>query len=422
MDIQRTERPARRVGRNRRASFDRRAGFALPAAIFALAVVAILITAGFHMANQEHRVGVSSERATQAFYTAEQGLGELLANWSPARADSGDWKLGTPDTIPLPRGFATLRVMRLDERLFYIQSVGEVDEGGALANGARRALGMTVRQNSAEFPIEGALTTQGDVELRGSSEIHGEDHVPSGWNHCPPAGPSKPGVVVGDTSTVTVQGSNEEERLTGDPPWRADEDITDDTFTQFGDMDWDQLTSQADIVIPADGSSGGTYEINNTAASLDGDGACDRYSRATGTGDMWNWGYPYERDNPSATYAPCHNYFPVVHVRGNARIQSNGYAQGILLVDGDVDLRGDFNYFGVIIAQGQLETQGGNNPRIVGGAIARNADLDLSAYVGSSVIQYSSCAVNEAIQNAQGLNWVLPLQRRNWVDLSGAGF
>jgi hypothetical protein len=398
----------RRTNRFARGTGGGRDGFALPAAILALAVVAVLITGGFHIATQEQRVGMSGERATHAFYIAEDALGQALLEWGSVTGGVGVWGQGDPVTYTGPRGTGSVQALRVDDNLYYLESVALLDEGGTLPNGSVSRVGMMVRRATAQIEVEAALTTQGEVQLRGSSEIHGEDHVPSGWDHCPAAGATRPGVVVGPGGDVDVRGSNEEERLTGDPPWAEDSEIGDHTFEDFGGMSWDDLVASADIHLPA-GST-----VNNTEASLNDDGFCD-------SSDPYNWGYPYERDNPDATYAPCHSYFPMVYVAGNATIQSNGYGQGILLVDGDLDLRGNFNFFGIIIVQGQLETQGGGNPRIIGGAIARNADLDLQTYVGSSVIQYSSCAVGQAIDGVQGLTSVIPLARRGWVDVTGAG-
>ncbi|MEX2531161.1 MAG: hypothetical protein WD960_10345 [Gemmatimonadota bacterium] len=385
-----------------------REGFALPAAILALAVVAVLITGGFHMATQEQRVGISGERATQAFYIAEDALGQALLEWQSVMGGVDHWEHGTTVTYPGPRGTGSVQALRVDDNLYYFESAALLDEGGTLPNGAVSRIGMMVRRVSAQIEVDAALTTQGQVQLRGSSEIHGEDVIPSDWGHCPAAGPARPGVVVGPGGDVSIRGGNQANRLTGDPPWDTNEDIGDHTFEEFGGMSWADLVASADIHLPA-GST-----INNTEASLDGGGSCDR-------SDQQNWGYPYEQDDPDATYAPCHNYFPVIHVAGDATIQSNGYGQGILLVDGNLDLRGNFNFFGIIIVQGQLETQGGGNPRIIGGAMARNADLDLQTYVGGSVIQYSSCVVNQAIQGASALTSVTPLARRGWVDVTGAG-
>ncbi len=397
---------------------DSREGFALPAAILAVAVVAILITGGFHMANQEHRVGVSSERATHAFYVAEDGLSVAVSDHHALPGSfwgGSEWSFGSPQEFTGSRGTATVRAQRVnDDGLYYIMSTGQIQEG---ASEATRSVGLMVRRRSAQIDIDGALTTQGAVEVRGSSMISGHDAAPANWDHCTP-GESKPGVIVGPDGDVSTRGQAE---VTGDPDWTEDEDINNDTFSEFGDLSWDDLTASADIVIPTDGSSGGTYNLNNMAASLDGDGECNTWNRHAQTGDLWNWGYPYDRDDPTVEFAPCHTHFPTIHVKGTARVQSGGYGQGILLVDGDLDLRGDFNWFGIVIVQGQLQTQGSGN-RIFGGALARNADLDLQTYVGGSVIQYSSCVINDALTYASGLTQIQPLARRGWIDLAGQGF
>ena len=58
-----------------------RRGFALPAAVFALVVVGVLVTGGFYLARQETRIGMASERATAAFYLSERGAAEVMAEW-----------------------------------------------------------------------------------------------------------------------------------------------------------------------------------------------------------------------------------------------------------------------------------------------------------------------------------------------------
>ena len=52
-------------------------GFALPAAIGAIVIVGVLVTAGFYMAQQEMRISVANENASLAFYMAEMGAAEV---------------------------------------------------------------------------------------------------------------------------------------------------------------------------------------------------------------------------------------------------------------------------------------------------------------------------------------------------------
>ena len=75
---------------------------------------------------------------------------------------------------------------------------------------------------------------------------------------------------------------------------------------------------------------------------------------------------PPELGHPESAGHACENYFPIIFVNGDANIQSGGMGQGILLVAGGLDLRGDFSFYGVIIVQGKFETQG-NGKRISGG-------------------------------------------------------
>ena len=91
--------------------------------------------------------------------------------------------------------------------------------------------------------------------------------------------------------------------------------------------------------------------------------------------------------------------------------------QGVLLVDGDLDLRGDFAFYGIIIVQGRMRTQGQGN-RVYGGVLAGNADFDTQAITGGSVVTTSTCAVSRAVSESASLTRARPLHARSWVDLS----
>ena len=100
-------------------------------------------------------------------------------------------------------------------------------------------------------------------------------------------------------------------------------------------------------------------------------------------------------------------------------MQAGGVGQGILLVEGDLDLRGNFTFFGMILVKGNMGTQGSGN-RVFGGIMAGNAEIDAQSITGGSEIQYSSCVIDRVTDNIAGLtlNWALPLSERGWVDLS----
>lgn len=381
-----------------------RDGFALPAAIFALAMVAVLVTGGFYMGSQEFRMGISAERTAQARILAETGMNEVIGTWTPNMNPTPVWGASVTNCPACEgqqgHGRWQVSITRVDDRLFYVESAGIVDQGGRLA-GASRRMGLVARLLTADFPTDSALRTRGNVRTTGAAQIRGEDGNPSGWGSvCDSPGEAKPGVITSPGSTVQSEGSSV---ISGDPPYTFEETTPED-FLQFGDLSWDDLVAMADLRLP-----GGTY--NNTGPVFDADGNCNRSVQQ-------NWGDP---DNPGSA---CGNYFPIIHINGDGRVQSGGRGQGILLVEGDLDLRGDFLFTGIIIAQGALEVQGGgvNGPRISGAAMASNAELDLQSYVGSSIIRFSGCAIRRTLENINGLAWLRPLPERSWVDLTAAGF
>ncbi|MBT8397167.1 MAG: hypothetical protein KJN92_09380, partial [Gemmatimonadetes bacterium] len=175
--------------------------------------------------------------------------------------------------------------------------------------------------------------------------------------------------------------------------------LDDAYFNDFGDLKWDDLVAMADIRLP-----GGN--INQTEPDSTAGGVC-----LTGQAHKLNWGNPLNPD------AACGDYFPLIYVDGNARIQSGGVGQGVLLVKDNLDLRGDFEFHGIIIVQGNFETQGSGN-RVFGAVMASNAAFDLQKLVGGSVVEYSGCASTRAVLLNRGLTRVRPIDRRSWVDLS----
>lgn len=371
-------------------------GFALPTALGALVLVAIMVVGGFTSVRQEFRVGLGSEATNAAFYAAEEAATRVLADWSASVYGALPAFGSTTVTGTADRAAWSVEVTRLSARTYFLDATATVTQGGILA-GATRRVGMMVRIRSANLNPPAALTTRGNVSVRGTAEVHGGDVNPVTWGGvCDPVNPAnnKPGVMTDGTGNVTTQGAAV---VTGTPAWVRNPDINQQTFTVFGDMTWDDL-----VQLATKKYGGGNF--NNTFPVLDANGRCD-------TAHPSNWGDPL---NPGA---PCGSYFPIVHINGDARVQSGAVGQGILLVEGDLDLRGNFTWHGIVIVQGKLGTQGSGN-RIVGGVWAGNAELENQSLVGGSVVQYSSCAASRAVLNNDALSRARPIAERSWVDLS----
>lgn len=369
----------------------------MPAAIGALVIMAALVSAGFYMARQELRIGVASNYANMAVNVAQAGANEVMANWNGYQLGNIALWGDTTITDTTDIGIWSVNITNTNNVIYYLDATGEITQGDAWG-GATRNIGIVTRLIYADIDPPAALTTRGKVGVKGSASIIGTDVIPVGWGGYCSSTSNAPGVMTNDASQVSSTGGG---TISGTPPTAEDSTIVDSTFTNFGDMDWAELSALAQL----EGKDVSAWSnINNTGPSVDGLGGCDE-------SDPFNWG----DINP---LGPCGSYFPLIYHAGpTLTIQSGGMGQGMLLVDGTLDLRGSFLFHGIIIVQGTFETQGSGN-RIVGAVMASNADLDNQSYVGGSQIQYSSCAVQRSILNNASLSRARPLDRRSWIDLS----
>jgi hypothetical protein len=106
-----------------------------------------------------------------------------------------------------------------------------------------------------------------------------------------------------------------------------------------------------------------------------------------------NWGDGVNRN------AACGNYFPIIHVAGDLRL-NNVQGQGILLVDGDLDVQGSYEWFGIVIIKGSLKTAGGGSTdaHFWGMVMAQNVDVELQNLSGKATLNYSRCAILQVLE------------------------
>lgn len=377
-----------------------RGGFVMPVVIGALVVMAIIVTSGTFVAQQEVRIGVASKHANMAVNIAQAGANEVMANWNGYQLGNiGLWS-DTTLTGSTSAGDWEVSIRNANNYVYLMRAKGTVTEGGPLWSGATREIGLITKMVFADIDPPAALTTRGTTVVKGNAAIDGTNHTPPSWGPYCTGFPTHDttGVLTNDTSLIGTSGKG---TVAGSPSYDEDTTIVDSTFTTFGDMDWAELTALA----AAEGknvTSLGTT-VNNTAP-VSSAGVCDETV-------MTNWG-------DTIPTADCGAYFPLIYHGGpSLRIQSGGMGQGILLVDGDLDLRGDFLFYGIIIVQGNFETQGNGN-RIVGAVLASNGLLDDQSITGGSEVSYSRCAVKRAILNNASLSRARPIEERSWVDLT----
>jgi hypothetical protein len=375
-------------------------GFALPAAVFAMVVVGVLVTGGFYLARQETRIGVASKRGTTAFYLAERGAMEVLSEWDAGTFGALPQWGNAALTGAADEGTWSVDVTRMTSRLFFLQSTGTVTDGEDVLGQASRRVGYVARLTSLEFNPRAALTTVGDLKVGGSSEIDGNDAIPSGWGaYCGPLTEARPGILIDDLNNISYAGGAYS--VDGDPPLEEDSGLTSDVLLELGDMTWDDLVALSNITF-----SGGTTitQTNPDSVLVNGSWRCD-------TASNMNWG------NPLSPAGMCGTHFPIIYSTGNLDIASSAAGQGILLVEGDLMVQGGFRFYGPVIVRGELQTAG-TGGHFNGGVIAANVNLDSSTVLGNALVQYSACSVTRAILNNANLTRVRPLERRSWVDIS----
>lgn len=376
-------------------------GFALPAAIGALVIIGVLITSGFFMAQQELRMGIASKHANMAVNIAQAGANEVLGNWNGYELGNIAVWSDTTITDTIANGIWEVSIANANNFLYFLTATGTVTDGGTQWAGARRTIGIVTKMIYADIDPPAALTTRGKTVVKGNAVINGTNTTPPSWGPYCTGLPTNDttGVLTNDTSAIGTVGVG---IVTGSPPYDEDSSIVDSTFTTFGDLTWAELSALAQAE-GKDVSSLGTT-ITSTQPDTTASGRCN-------DSVLTNWG-------DTIPTAACGAYFPLIYHGGpSLRIQSGGMGQGILLIDGDLDLRGGFLFYGIIIVQGNFETQGNGN-RIIGAVMASNGLLDDQSITGGSEVTYSRCAITRSILNNASLSRARPLQERSWVDLT----
>jgi len=368
----------------------RRAGMALPMVLGAIVIVGTLIAGVMYLATQDFRVGANTLNEARAESAAELGLNRLTTDWDQSKNTT----MLTGDTLTKSYtdvGGASVNVFvtRLPGPFFWAVSEAQT-RGNSLQYGSRRRFGQLFRLNTPAVNSLGAVTAAGNIRVSGNVNVNGNDANPSGWA-CSGTLTNVPGSVITPTATTTVNGSV---TINGNPPFTTSALAGDtNTYFNYGGSTYSSLAALANVTL-----GGGTY--NGMAPSVSS-GVCQKTSN--------DWGDPV-RHTPAAA---CENYFPIIHITGNASL-TNGTGQGILLVDGDLTKSGNFSFYGVVIARGTIRSTGSNNG-VTGVEMAAAIDLgDAVTLSGSTTIQYSSCAVQQALASSSTLTTT---KGRAWVNL-----
>ena len=369
-------------------------GFVLPAAIFALLIMSIVAITALVTTDNERVASRAVRESGAALYAAEAGVNEVWATWP----DSLVAGLQPGDSLDL--GWPTL-----DNGASYRAVIRRVDNGGqkvyALLVEGRGAgplggqsvvsLGLAASDYELGVCCAGSVTGRGDMVVKDNAWVDGHSTTPSGWGSvCPDSSEHKPGVVWNDTTDIQIQAPG---GILGEPP-QVQDPLPDSAFQYFNGQTWDELTAMADIVFSGD-------KIRPQPKVTGG--SCD-------TSVNTNWG----SDDPNN---PCFDYFPIIYLQGEVKVDADSYGQGVLLVDGGsstqagaLRLRPDVRFNGIILVKGCLSAKSATGSLITGaimvdGSVAGppcgSGDYAEDVTISDDMdVNFSQCAVNRVLEGS----------------------
>lgn len=386
-----------------RNALKQREGFALAVALFAIVVIGGIIAGAFFASNQDYKISRSTLLQERALTAAEFGVNQVINQWN------GNWNTQVPTgstmapmvyTFPAQHGGlpdqATVTVTRSNQLTFWVVSEGRAGVPPGGDGGARRRVGQVLRLYIPTMNFLAALTVRGVTTVGGSSQISGFDQNPAGWA-CNAPGAPLPGVATDNLGDLSTQGACAGAAcIQGNPQTAQDAAAgSDQTYFDYGGITWDQLVATANKTL-----AGGPH--NNIGPTYNADGSCQ-------TSNVVNWG---DANRNALLPGKCEGYFPVLYAPGDLKL-NGGKGQGILLVGGNLEVQGGFEFFGPVIVKGSLKTTG-TGGHFNGGVMAANVTLEQNVVLGNAVIQYSRCAILAAQMGA-----TLPSRaiQRGWADM-----
>jgi hypothetical protein len=91
----------------------------------------------------------------------------------------------------------------------------------------------------------------------------------------------------------------------------------------------------------------------------------------------------------------------VTYIPGNAQLTAGSAGNGILIVDGDLDIHGGLQFYGLVLVKGVIKFTGGGSDKtnIFGAVLAGQESYVDNVLGGSAVINFNSCALKQNTGN-----------------------
>ena len=375
-----------------------RRGFALPMAIFVIALLTVALTASFVSAGVERRVVDSQQAQVRAYNIAQQGLERYMAerttllgvSGAPGGGELSTAAVGIPQKIASYTGSPdSAEVMIYQIRAasgtnpsatgyvpaMYMVRAKATDSERTLRGtaAAERSVAQMAIWVPGQLQVLAGWTSLSGLRKNGSSgTLSGNDHAVAGAD-CVPSGVNVAGIAVPDGGY-----SGHLAPVSGNPAVRYLGSAAEATAAVK--IDWNAIQNQN--AIPAD-------YVN-----------------------VW----------PPAAKFNVLTFYPTIHFKktetqsGDATLQSG---RGMLIVDGNLTVSGNTTWDGIILVGGNITSNGNNT---VYGAVVTGLDKKLGQDVisnelgnGTKIYQYDSCAVTKATASMGTLRPLNNTFMDNWA-------
>lgn len=360
-----------------------RRGIALPVALLGLVAVSLMVTTVLLTSSTESAVGAAHVDAARSLYTAEQGLNTYVSsiaqNGTALGAGVSVW------TIPGSSESVQITTARLIEdtladlsvrRVFSLTAEPRRTISGAVTPGGRSVVAMVLQNqpppNTLNMNITSAITLGGNLDVNGNAfTVNGR------FNGCGVSG-GVSAVRMSDSSEVIANNNNHFNNFLGyengqNVQGRAAIDSTTLTRQQLAYNVLGGLTVDQIVAMIPDAKKWGP-----------------RFNRTT---PVW--------DGRVDTLPPPPEDVAVVDANGG-EVEVLGGKGMLIIVNGNMRMRGNSRFDGVIILEGNFSLSG--TPTVAGAlislALTGENVIDDESAIGSGhiTVQFDKCDINQAIQ------------------------
>jgi hypothetical protein len=235
------------------------------------------------------------------------------------------------------------------------------------------------------FNVNGTVSSQADVTLKGSFVLNGYDNCSCTYNSSTKLYTSRSGKACNSKYSLYTSGNITQNGSSGQPISGLNPPMVQSQPWPYNIPNLiSRLENQPGTVMPAGSTCAGTPPTCSVSPGS-----------SFGT---FPSGLP---DNPTGS-VPQVTYFP-----GNVRLTGNVSGSGILIVDGDLDIHGGLSFYGLILVKGVVDFTGGGSQNVNQyGAILAGQDVSASDTTlgGSISLQYDACALNQFDPTKQPFN------------------